>query len=378
MLYLWQHIKAVTGTYSGSVPLTHFLRDYCRRHPVLGSRDRKVLAAVVYSWYRCSRGLVSTSLPAEDSNLFFANQIRACLSLCNADNPYLPQLFTGVDTADSKFAFDSDLLFPADVAMSEGIGDSEWRSSMLVQPQLFIRVRKHHSKIVALLAGHNIPFVQVTSTCLSLPNGAAIDKVLPADWYVVQDASSQHTGSFFRPVAGAQWYDCCAGAGGKSLLLLDSGVPVRLTASDRRASILANLKDRFRLYGHNIPACFIADVAVSQQLATVAPDAVFDNIICDAPCSGSGTWARTPEQMYFFDKAVLQSYSQLQQTIAINVSQRLAPGGRLFYITCSVFRCENEDVVAAVCAATGLSVEHMELINGIGIKADSMFIAILK
>ena len=101
----------------------------------------------------------------------------------------------------------------------------------------------------------------------------------------------------------------------------------------------------------------------------------FDNIICDAPCSGSGTWARTPEQLYFFDPAIVEKFSSLQKTIAINVSRHLRAGGRLIYITCSVFKKENEDVADEIVKTTGMKLTQTELINGINIGADSMFIA---
>jgi 16S rRNA (cytosine967-C5)-methyltransferase len=68
----------------------------------------------------------------------------------------------------------------------------------------------------------------------------------------------------------------------------------------------------------------------------------------------------------------------LQQQIAVNVSRHLKPGGRLFYITCSVFREENEAVVAEIVKQTGLKVVRMQLINGIAARADSMFMAILQ
>ena len=45
----------------------------------------------------------------------------------------------------------------------------------------------------------------------------------------------------------------------------------------------------------------------------------FDFIICDAPCTGSGTWARTPEQLYYFKKDAIEKYAALQNKIIENI-----------------------------------------------------------
>ena len=174
-----------------------------------------------------------------------------------------------------------------------------------------------------------------------------------------------------------QWYDCCSGAGGKSLLLKDLCPGVRLTVSDKRESIIHNLQQRFRQYRFELPVAHVTDVADSAQLTRALGDKQFDHIICDAPCSGSGTWARTPEQLYFFDPATIAKFGALQQTIAVNVSRHLKKGGQLIYITCSVFEQENENVVNAIIEETGMQLVQQQIINGIGVKADNMFVAVL-
>ena len=158
-------------------------------------------------------------------------------------------------------------------------------------------------------------------------------------------------------------------------MLKDLEPGVRLTVSDLRESIIHNLQSRFRQYRHILPVAHVTDVNNKVLLDNALGGKQFDNIICDAPCSGSGTWARTPEQLYFFDPASLSAFSALQKTIATNVSRYLKPGGKLFYITCSVFKTENEEVVNHILQETGLQLVHSELINGIGIHADSMYVA---
>ena len=381
MRYIGQHIKAIIEQYRGDVPLAHYLKSYFKQYPILGSRDRKILSAMAYSWYRCAKGMKSD----EWLNGLIAQWLNDHRKFDNFS------IAEWVNDHKEEFPFNPDALFPFAIELSAGIRKEEWLQSMLMQPNLFIRIRKDKGKVISLLNGAQIPFTFITDNCLSLPNGAKIDALLPPDCYVVQDASSQQTADFFMPKKNELWYDCCSGAGGKSLLLKDLEPGVRLTVSDRRESIIHNLQTRFRQYRHVLPVAHVVDAANKEQTDKALGGKLFDNIICDAPCSGSGTWARTPEQLYFFDPATLSSFSSLQKTIATNVSRYLKPGGRLIYITCSVFKRENEDVVAPpslpqgeecpdyqASGIPGLKLIKQQLINGIGNKADNMFIAILQ
>ena len=369
MRYIWQHIKIIIDTYDGSMPLAQFLKNYCKQHPKLGSRDRRMLSDMAYSWYRCIKGIGAEA--GEDME----SRMKACLLLCG--NEQILKMLYGAQEYESV-TFDAGKLFPYAIDVSAGISKEEWLRSLLVQPSLFIRVRKNRTQIIELLDEHNVAHKFVTNNSLALPNGAKIDAFLPADSYVVQDASSQLTGNYFHPKKNEQWYDCCSGAGGKSLLLKDAEPTVELTVTDVRDTILHNLKERFKSYKHKPPTAFVTNVTNKQALAKTLAGLVFDNIICDAPCSGSGTWARTPEQLYFFKQDSIQKYTDLQKSIATNVADYLKPGGKLFYITCSIFQAENEEVVEDVVKARGLKLLESKLINGIANKADSMFIAVLQ
>jgi 16S rRNA (cytosine967-C5)-methyltransferase len=101
----------------------------------------------------------------------------------------------------------------------------------------------------------------------------------------------------------------------------------------------------------------------------------FDGIILDAPCSGSGTWGRTPEMISQFEEFKIQSFQNLQKTIAANTIKYLKPGKPLIYITCSVFREENEEVIHYLQTEHKMKLEGLELIKGYTQKADTMFVA---
>lgn len=367
MHYIWQHIETIISSYDGSLPLVHFLKNHYKQHPKLGSRDRKMLSEMTYSWYRSGK--------AVDDKLSLKEKIASCLRLCNTQNLRLLQLIESIPTTTPKSL---QALFTEGAELSDGIAKDEWLNSMLTQPDFFIRVRKSKQKIEEILAEQDVPFKTIGESCIAMPNGTDIAQWLPEYTYVVQDASSQKTGDYFVAKPNEQWWDCCSGAGGKSLLLKDKEPLAELTVSDTRKTILNNLKERFRTYSHILPVAFEVDVANKAQLNDIIRSKSFDNIICDVPCTGSGTWARTPEQMYFFKPGTEQEFSERQKKIAVNAAEYLKPGGRLYYITCSVFKAENEDVVKHIAAQSGLTVEKAALINGVDIHADSMFIAVLK
>jgi 16S rRNA (cytosine967-C5)-methyltransferase len=130
--------------------------------------------------------------------------------------------------------------------------------------------------------------------------------------------------------------DVWSGAGNKSFLGTSAHV------MDVRASSMHNLQDRFRNAKLKAPIPIIADITDAMLLKQKLAAMRFDHIICDVPCSGSGTWARTPEQFYFFNTKELSSFKAKQFIIANNSLAYLKEGGSLIYITCSIFKSENE------------------------------------
>ncbi|KIC48750.1 SAM-dependent methyltransferase [Tateyamaria sp. ANG-S1] len=148
----------------------------------------------------------------------------------------------------------------------------------------------------------------------------------------IQDAASQAAVLGLGRVGRA--LDLCAGGGGKALALAAQGWSV--TASDIDAKRMKDLPARAERGQHEIEIC------PADQVETVAP---FDLVFVDAPCSGSGTWRRTPEAKWALTSERLAELVRIQREVVAKAARLVAPGGTLVYATCSVFDCENSDQV---------------------------------
>jgi 16S rRNA (cytosine967-C5)-methyltransferase len=273
-------------------------------------------------------------------------------------------------------------VFPRQDELSDGIYFEKFAASFFIQPDLFIRLRPGHEKNVKnKLVDAGIFFKQINSTCLSLPNASKLEKILELNKEaVIQDYSSQRVGELLQMVRPDGSYqvkvwDCCAASGGKSILAKDILGNIDLTVSDVRESILANLKKRFKEAGIGNYNSFVADLAESKtEIKNLHPDL----IIADVPCTGSGTWARTPEQISFFSAGKIDDYAALQKKIITNAVSYLKPGGYLLYITCSIFKKENEEAVDFIKEQFRFQLIKVELLKGYSLKADTMFAALLQ
>ena len=277
-------------------------------------------------------------------------------------------------------------VFPWKDELSEGVDHEIFSQSFFIQPDLFLRLRPGKEKIVIQkIRQAGIDFKMIAETCLALPNATKIDEVIELDKEaVVQDQNSQRTGDLIKseilnliPIAiGTEIsvWDCCAGSGGKSIMAFDIDPKIKLIVSDTRESILANLKKRFAAAGIKNYESFVADLANKSAIHNPPSEIT----IADVPCSGSGTWSRTPEQLYFFEEESIKKYSALQKKIVSNAIPHLKPGGSFVYITCSVFKKENEEVVAFIKENFHLKLKQMEVLKGYDKKADSMFVALFE
>lgn len=396
--------EQILKQYKGVEPFSSFLKTYFSANKKYGSKDRKHISHLCYCYFR------ATPPPSKggihDTSSEIQNKILTGLFLCSTETneilsaikpdwnrhvnmPLKEKLFIMhpivSDVQHTHYSSFITHLFPWKNELSSGMDYEKFCESFLIQPDLFLRLRPGKEKNVRKkLRAAGIHFKIISDSCLALPNATKIDSIVALDEEaVVQDYSSQRAGEFMpvrpersdRPV---RVWDCCAGSGGKSILAYDMNPAIQLTVSDVRENILANLKKRFKKAGINKYTAIVVDLTVGKQI----PDSITETqpsiIIADVPCTGSGTWGRTPEQRFFFDERKIDEYAARQKHLVTNAITQLEPGGNFLYITCSVFRKENEDVVKYLENNFPLQRKKMEILNGYDKKADTLFAALLQ
>jgi 16S rRNA (cytosine967-C5)-methyltransferase len=372
--------QRILGEFPADTPLSKFLPGFYRQNKQMGSTDRRVAGRLIYNYFRLGRAL--PNLPSDE-------RLMVAEFLCNTQSNSFLQHFKPDWAACVGFSIDEKInlvkatypdfkledVFPWVQQLSAGINKDAFLKSFFIQPDLFIRVNKgFEAQVKAELTKASVIFKDEGNGCFSLPNGTRLETIFPKHhWFEVQDLSSQQTANYFKPEKWDSWWDACAASGGKSLLLHSLEPDIKLVVSDIRESILSNLDERFQQAGLRKYQKKVMDLTENNEQLLYNYE--FDGIILDAPCSGSGTWGRTPEMISQFEIHKTDFFKRLQQAIVRNVAKHLKPGKPLIYITCSAFKAENEDAVNFITKELGLKLEEIKVLTGYENKADTMFVA---
>src|SRR6266542_704829 len=373
--------------YDGTIPLSDFLRQYFSLHKKFGSRDRKYVTELCYCNYRTGHALKNVTTEQRILTALFlcAQKQNELLAHLKPEWNEKAELSLEEKISYLNYPYNITDIFPRKDELSEHIDRTVFAASHLIQSDLFLRIRPNKKKqVYKKLQENKIEFKECAEDCLVLPHTTKVENVFELNKeVVVQDYSSQRIKAFLQIIksdfkhqtSDIKVWDCCAASGGKSILAVDVLEKIDLTVSDVRPSIIYNLKRRFKEAGINNYYSFVTDLTNSQF---PIPNSNFDLIICDAPCTGSGTWSRTPEQLYFFTKEKINYYVELQKKIVTNTIPHLANNGFFLYITCSVFKKENESVVEFILNNFKLQLVKQEVLVGYNKKADTMFGALFK
>lgn len=154
----------------------------------------------------------------------------------------------------------------------------------------------------------------------------------------VQDEASQASALLPRPEPRERILDVAAAPGGKSFALVSCEPGVELVAADLSFGRLAVLRENLERLGRSLP--LVVSDAARPGLA-----GRFDRVVVDLPCSGTGTLRKHPELKWRLSPEEVGRLADQGLALLAGAAPRVAPGGLLVAITCSLEAEENEAVV---------------------------------
>jgi 16S rRNA (cytosine967-C5)-methyltransferase len=159
--------------------------------------------------------------------------------------------------------------------------------------------------------------------------------------FIVQDPAQALLARFADVPAGTVIYDACAAPGGKTIAL--GRIARTVIAGDASRPRARRLAENLRRAGSGREKVVVAD-------ARRPPLRQIDMVLVDAPCLGTGTFARHPDARWRVTLEALTSLATLQREILDQAATLVRPGGLLVYSTCSVEPEENQMQVAGFLA----------------------------
>jgi len=335
-------------------PAEKALTNWARRSRFAGSGDRAAVRDHVFDALRCrrsygwlggadsGRGLMIGALRADGidpAGLFTGGDYGA--APLNSEEAEIH------DLAAAPLAVQLDLPDGLQDDLSASLGDrlAPVMTLMRKRAPVFLRVNRRagsrHDAALMLdaegIATQPHPLSETALLVTKNPRRVQNSAAFRTGKVEVQDAGSQAVVDALTLSDGDHVLDYCAGGGGKSLAMA-ARADLRIVAHDAEPRRMRDLAARAARAGVAIPRSATAD------LGAAAP---FDLVLCDVPCSGSGSWRRAPDSKWRLARSRLQQLLELQSGILREAADLVAHRGRLAYVTCSLLKAENQDQIAA-------------------------------
>lgn len=365
-------IEILTDMEARHRPAAEALKDWGVAHRFAGSGDRAAIGTLVHDALRLRRSsewrLAGEGPRAAVLGAFLrmAGLEADALAATIGEDDHAPApltegekaAWTGRDLADAPDAVRADCPDWCVPLLSEAFGSNwvEEAAALAGRPPLDLRVNtlksddarvlKALAQQAARLAGF-VPHAVRIAPIAGLgrhPNVQA-ETGFQKGWFEIQDEGSQAAAWLAAPREPGQILDLCAGGGGKTLALAArTGNRGQIFAHDADRTRLAPIHDRLRRAGAR-------NVQVIDRREGLVPLAGrMDLVLVDAPCTGSGTWRRKPDAKWRLTDRQLAARVAEQGALLDDAAGFVRPGGRLAYVTCSVFPAENGGHAAAFLA----------------------------
>ncbi|WP_265563100.1 RsmB/NOP family class I SAM-dependent RNA methyltransferase [Sphingomicrobium arenosum] len=322
----------------GGAPADVLVRDYFRTRRYAGSKDRRAVRELVYAMIR------RHAAPPPSGRV-------AALGLVE-DEADMAALFDGSEHGPSPIEA-TERAMPAGQVPDwikpklSPLVDAGDEAALLERAPVDIRVnaaRAERAAVQADLGGDPTPMSPWGLRFA--PDTRLDDSAAFRDGLIeVQDEASQLVALACRPHDGDLVLDLCAGAGGKSLALAAMAPGARIIGADVDKRRLGNLPVRAARAGAEVETLLLDPPREAEALAPFT--AQVDCLLVDAPCSGSGTWRRSPELRWRLTPERLDAFVEVQARLLDLAAPLVKSGGRLVYATCSLIEAEGADQVAA-------------------------------
>jgi 16S rRNA (cytosine967-C5)-methyltransferase len=337
----------------------HWRRDFAlpRRiqtllaaHRAFGSRDRRLYRELIYTTLR-HLPLIEPLLAAQPEEALRQ------LGWLAADTPATRAFRAHFAVGNEPTFKPQDSLPPWFEAHAPEVFLPAEAATQLKRPPIWLRLQTDEpASVTEELTHHRLhfhPHPQLANA-LAVTDETDLTKLAAfADGaFEIQDAGSQAILELVSPEPGAAWLDACAGAGGKTLQLARLlGAEGRIDAYDVRPAALDELAQRAQRAGARCNARAGSparpNLAQLRTLNTPPTTELYDGVLVDAPCSGTGTWRRAPHLKWLTTDGSVRAHATRQLQLLDTFAQRVRPGGQLVYATCSLSILENQAVVAA-------------------------------
>ena len=221
------------------------------------------------------------------------------------------------------------------------------------RPPMWLRVnRQQHERAAwqALLSDQEPATVEFAPAAVCLSRPVDVDR-LPGfreGAVSVQDAGAQLAAQLLAPRGGERILDACAAPGGKTGHLLELAPDAAVTALDASATRLRRVEENLERLGL-AGQCVSGDAGEPADWWDGEP---YDAILLDAPCTASGVVRRHPDIKLLRRDADVAKLAREQERLLAALWPLLAPGGRLLYVTCSVFPEEGDEQIVRFLQAT--------------------------
>ncbi|HRE42756.1 MAG TPA: RsmB/NOP family class I SAM-dependent RNA methyltransferase [Terricaulis sp.] len=360
-------------------PAAEILKDWMKSHRFAGSKDRAEIGDLVFGalrWKQSSAWRMGADTPRAwvwgALRWGFGWSAEAFAQSCQ-DDPHAPAppseaeyaALAGDNIAGAPAYVAGDYPEWLDASFARAFGDARAQEGAALAAPAPLDLRANtlkvtRDKLIAAL-GESPKLKEPPAPTPFAPEGVRIpwaqgrtfpwatEQSFLKGWFEVQDEGSQLAALLCEAKPGMQVADVCAGGGGKTLALSaamqNKG---QIFAHDIDGRRLAPLKERAdRAGAHNV------QIRAPMRTKDALGDLVgrMDVALVDAPCTGAGTWRRSPDSKWRLKPNALAKRLEEQRAALALAAPLVKPGGRLVYVTCSVLPEENEDQAAAFAAS---------------------------